>query len=98
MRLLTQSLAKAPESRTSPFWATAPDKPSVAVASAADIATAVREQLRAIPNTFRAVGKVALSGLAGDPALPAPYVARSEDPTSELPSPLRNSYAALCFT
>src|SRR3546814_19448288 len=28
MRLLTQSLAKAPESRTSPLWATAPDKKS----------------------------------------------------------------------
>src|SRR3546814_2174561 len=48
MRLLTQSLAKAPESRPSPFGATAPDKPSVAVAPAADIATAVREQLRAL--------------------------------------------------
>src|SRR3546814_15635588 len=42
MRLLTQSLAKAPESRTSPFWATAPDKPSVPAAPAAHLPTTGR--------------------------------------------------------
>jgi diacylglycerol O-acyltransferase / wax synthase len=76
IRLLTQSLGAEADARTPPFWAVAPGKPETAKTPGTDVATAIREQLRAAPKVARAVGKLAASAFGDSPdALTAPYAA-----------------------
>jgi WS/DGAT/MGAT family acyltransferase len=75
MRLLTQSLSPQANARTPPFWAVAPGKPSAVAARSADAGTALRDQLRAMPSTLRAIGKLAAAAFGGENALTPPYAA-----------------------